>query len=294
MGEMTKGPLRKLRIVLEMIKAEHTVFALPFAYVGAWLASGGVPSFFHFVWITVAMVGARSTAMALNRLIDRHIDARNPRTSDRALPMGLVNATFVGAFTGASVVVFLFAAYMLGPVCLYLSPLAVGVLTGYSYTKRFTWLCHAWLGMALSIAPAGAWIAVRGSLGPVPILLAMGVTLWTAGFDIIYACLDEDFDRAAGLYSIPARVGVGRALSVSKWLYGAAVAAFAGAGALAGMGPAYYVGVAVAASLLVRQHILVSPTDLSKVNLAFATMNGALSLIFLMATILDYWVRSWS
>jgi 4-hydroxybenzoate polyprenyltransferase len=279
-----RSTLAKLRVTLEMIKIEHTLFALPFAFLGAVAAARGVPSLWTIFWIVVAMVGARSAAMAFNRLVDRDFDAANPRTATRALPVGLVTVPFVRAFTALSVLLFLLAAGMLNFLALALSPIALASVLGYSYTKRYTALSHVALGWALSIAPAGAWVAVRGDLGREPLLLSLAVLLWTAGFDILYACQDADFDRAAGLFSIPSRIGVARALWVARALHAVMFAALVGFYALSGSGPLGLLGVAATAALLVYQHAIVRADDLSRLDAAFFTTNAFVSVI-LFATI---------
>jgi 4-hydroxybenzoate polyprenyltransferase len=272
-----------VRTTLDMIKIEHTLFALPFAFLGAVLAAGGaLPTVRQIVWITLAMVGARSAAMAFNRIADRHIDAANPRTRARAIPAGLLSVRFAWAFTAASAALFLLASAMLNRLTLLLSPVALASVLLYSYTKRFTALSHLALGWCLAIAPAGAWIAVRGAIdSPVPLLLAGVVMLWTAGFDVLYACQDFDFDRRAGLHSIPARLGVARALWVSRLLHLLAFAALALLYRAAGLGPVALAGVAAAGALLVYQHSLVSASDLSRLNAAFFTTNAFVSVILL-------------
>jgi 4-hydroxybenzoate polyprenyltransferase len=278
---------RNIRTTLEMIKIEHTLFALPFAFLGALLAARGftptgLPTLWQAVWITAAMVGARSAAMAFNRIADRRFDAANPRTSARALPAGLLPVSFVWAFTLAAAALFLFAAAMLNRLTLLLSPVALASVLLYSYTKRFTSLSHLALGWCLSIAPTGAWVAVRGSLqSPVPLLLSLVVLLWTAGFDVLYACQDFDFDRAAGLRSIPARVGVAHALWVSRLLHACAFAALVGLYLLTGLAWPALAGVAATGALLVYQHSLVRADDLSRLNAAFFTANAFVSVILL-------------
>src|SRR5215210_3476284 len=220
---MLTATARNIRTTLEMIKIEHTLFALPFAFLGAVLAARGFPTVWQILWIVVAMVGARSAAMAFNRIADRNFDAKNPRTATRALPAGLLSVGFVWAFTIISAALFVLAAAMLNRLTLLLSPIALACVLLYSLTKRWTQLSHLVLGASLSIAPTGAWIAVRGAIdSPVPLLLSLVVLLWTAGFDVLYACQDYDFDRAAGLRSIPARVGINRALWISRLLHAAA------------------------------------------------------------------------
>jgi 4-hydroxybenzoate polyprenyltransferase len=277
---------RHLRIVLEMIKFEHTVFALPFALAGMMLAAGGWPAWRTVGWIVVAMVGARSAAMGFNRLADREIDAANPRTRSRALPAGLVTPTFVALFVAASLALLTLAAWQLNPLCLRLVPVAVAILLGYSYTKRFTFASHVVLGLALGGAPLGAWIAVRGDVAPTPLLLGAAVVTWVAGFDVLYALQDENFDRARGLHSIPARFGTVAALWSSALLHLATVALLA---ALAfvyppGLGVVYGIGVAGCLALLAWQHAVVRPRDLSRLNAAFFNANGLLAL-WLLATL---------
>jgi 4-hydroxybenzoate polyprenyltransferase len=276
-----------IRTTLEMIKIEHTLFALPFALLGALLAArgfteAGLPTWWQALWITVAMVGARSAAMAFNRIADRVYDAANPRTRSRAIPAGLLSVSFVWAFTLASSALFFLAAGALNRLTLLLSPVALASVLLYSYTKRFTSLSHLVLGWCLSIAPTGAWVAVRGSVdSAVPLLLSLVVLLWTAGFDVLYACQDYDFDRAAGLRSIPARLGVARALWVSRLLHAGAFAALAGLYFLTGLGWPALAGVVATGVLLVYQHSLVRAGDLSRLNAAFFTTNAFVSVILL-------------
>jgi 4-hydroxybenzoate polyprenyltransferase len=271
-------------VTLEMIKIEHTLFALPFALLGAIAAARGVPSLRILFWIGVAMVGARSAAMAFNRLVDRDVDAENPRTAMRALPAGEVSVGFVRAFTFASVALFLLAAGILNWLTFVLAPVALASVLGYSYTKRFTPLAHLALGWALSIAPTGAWIAVRGDITREPLLLSLAVMLWTAGFDVLYACQDEEFDRATGLRSIPASVGIARALWIARGLHVAMFGALVWFYLLTGSGVTGLVGVVATGILLVYQHSIVHADDLSRLNAAFFTTNAFVSLI-LMVTI---------
>jgi 4-hydroxybenzoate polyprenyltransferase len=271
-----------LRTTLEMIKIEHTLFALPFAFLGAVLAAGGVPTLRQVLFITLAMVGARSAAMAFNRIVDREFDAANPRTRERAIPAGRLSLSFAWAFTAASAALFLFAAAMLNPLALLLAPVALLSVFAYSYTKRFTSLSHVVLGWCLAIAPTGAWVAVRGQIdSPVPLLLSLVVLLWTAGFDVLYACQDYDFDRRARLRSIPARLGVRRALWVARSLHATAFAALVGLYFLTSLGALALVGVAATGALLVYQHALVRAGDLSRLNAAFFTTNAFVSVILL-------------
>lgn len=275
--------LRNTRLTLEMIKIEHTLFALPFAFLGAVLAANGLPTLRQLLWIVVAMVGARSTAMAFNRLADRRFDARNPRTAMRALPAGLLSVSFVWAFTIASAMLFLLAAAMLNRLTLLLAPVALASVLLYSLTKRWTQFSHIVLGWCLSIAPTGAWIAVRGEFGsPVPLLLSLVVLLWTAGFDVLYACQDYEFDRSEGLYSIPARFGIARALWISRGLHAAAFLALVALYLLSGLGPLALIGVAATAALLLYQHRLVKADDLGRLNAAFFTTNAFVSVILLV------------
>jgi len=272
--------LRNVRTTLEMIKIEHTLFALPFAFLGAVLAANGLPSARQLVWITAAMVGARSTAMAFNRIADREYDARNPRTSNRALPAGLLSVGFVWAFTLVSAALFLVAAAMLNRLTLWLAPVALASIVLYSFSKRWTLLSHLLLGWCLSIAPTGAWIAVRGALdSPVPLLLSLVVMLWTAGFDVLYACQDYEFDVQAGLHSIPKQFGIARALLIARGLHIAAFAALVALYWITHLGSFALIGVVATAALLFYQHRLVKSDDLSKLNAAFFTTNAFVSLI---------------
>ncbi|HEX5888405.1 MAG TPA: UbiA-like polyprenyltransferase [Pyrinomonadaceae bacterium] len=274
--------IKNTRLTLEMIKIEHTLFALPFAFLSAVLAAGGLPSAWQILWIVVAMVGARSAAMAFNRIADRGFDAKNPRTASRALPAGLLSVGFVWAFTIVSAALFLLAAAMLNRLTLLLSPVALACVLLYSLTKRWTQFSHLVLGACLSIAPTGAWIAVRGAIdSPAPLLLSLVVLLWTAGFDVLYACQDYDFDRREGLKSIPARVGITRALWIARALHAAAFLAVVWLFLVTGLGPIAFVGVVATGALLVYQHRLVHADDLSRLNAAFFTTNAFVSVILL-------------
>ena len=272
--------IKNTRLTLEMIKIEHTLFALPFAFLGAVLGANGLPTLRQMVWIVVAMVGARSAAMAFNRLADRKIDARNPRTVMRALPAGSLSVGFVWLFTIVSSLLFLIAATMLNRLTLILAPVALASIFLYSFTKRWTQFSHIVLGWCLSIAPTGAWIAVRGQIGsPVPLLLSLVVLLWTAGFDVLYACQDYEVDRAQGLHSIPAKFGIERALWISRGLHALAFLSLTWLYLLAGLGPLALAGVVITGALLLYQHRLVRADDLSRLNAAFFTTNAFVSVI---------------
>ncbi|MEW6624897.1 MAG: UbiA-like polyprenyltransferase [Bacillota bacterium] len=278
---------KKLKVFLEMIKFEHTIFALPFAYVGALLAEKKLPAMHDLFWITLAMVGARTAAMSLNRVVDRHIDAKNPRTAGRALPAGLLSATEVWVYIFISFAVLLYSSSQLSQLAFRLFPVAVLVLLTYSYTKRFSWACHLFLGAALGLAPLGSWIAIVGQFDLAPVLLATGVLFWVAGFDIIYACDDYDFDRKEGLYSIPARFGIKNALYISMAFHIIAPLFFLAVGLLLNLGVFYLAGVAMVVVILFYQHTLVRPDDLSRANFAFFNLNGILSVVMFTFTFLD-------
>ncbi|ODA42003.1 UbiA-like polyprenyltransferase [Desulfosporosinus sp. BG] len=279
--------MHKLKVFFEMIKFEHTLFALPFAYLGAFLASNGVPSGSKLFWITLAMIGARTAAMSLNRLIDRHIDARNPRTAQRALPAGQLKVNEVYLYTVLSFLLLGYSAYKLNLLALWLMPIAVFFLVLYSYTKRFTWACHLTLGISLGLAPAGAWIGVTGHWALAPILLGFGVMTWVAGFDVVYACQDVEFDRKEGLHSIPAIFGVQRGLEISSFLHILAPLFFIAVGVVMSMSWLFYFGVAIAIVLLFRQHRLVTADDFSKIGVAFFDLNGYLSILLFVFSVLD-------
>ena len=283
--------LRDLRVTLEMIKWEHSVFALPFALCGAMLAAGGFPSVHQLLWIIVAMVAARSAAMAFNRWADAAIDAANPRTSTRALPAGHLSPAFVVTFVIVSSAVFVFAASQLNRLALLLSPVALLVLLLYSYTKRVTRWSHLVLGFALGIAPAAAWIAVRGSLDSRILLLTAAVTFWVGGFDVLYACQDYDFDRQAGLHSIPRYLGIRGALWVARGFHLLMVGFLVALLFAFGLGMLATGGVAVVVLLLLYEHSLVKASDLSKLNAAFFTMNGVISVLFFVFVAADLLLR---
>jgi 4-hydroxybenzoate polyprenyltransferase len=271
-------PAGALTTTLEMIRITHTIFALPFAILAAVIAAGGWPDAATLAKILLAMVAARSAAMAQNRLVDRHIDAANPRTASRALPAGTLSVGYVRAFLVASVAVFLLAAASLNRLTLLLAPVALAIFFLYSYTKRFTALCHLVLGLCLAMAPVGAWIAVRGSFDARPLLLGLAVLFWTAGFDVIYALQDEEHDRRAGIHSIPARVGARAALAISALFHGIMVALLVVFWRAIGGGWLFAAGIAVTAAALAYQHAIVRPGDLSRINAAFFTANGFVSV----------------
>jgi len=271
---------RNLRITLEMIKWEHSIFALPFAFCGAMLAAGGLPALRQLAWIVVAMVSARSAAMAFNRLADASIDAANPRTATRALPVGQLTPSFVTTFVLASCGVFVLAASQLNRLTLMLSPVALAIILLYSYTKRFTRWSHLFLGFALGIAPAAAWIAVRGSLDPRILLLTAAVTFWVGGFDVIYACQDHDYDRSHGLHSLPRYFGVRNALIIARLFHIVMIGLLVAVIVTFGLGKFAFMGLFFVTALLLYEHMLVRHDDLSKLNAAFFTMNGVISVVF--------------
>ncbi len=274
-----------------MIKFEHTVFALPFAYfgavLGAYIINGQWPTLSHWIWITVAMVGARSAAMSLNRVIDEQIDKHNPRTSSRAIPAGLISKVEVLFFIVVSFALLFYAAFMLNMLAVYLLPLAVFFLVIYSYTKRFTWACHLILGITIGIAPLGGWVGATGTLTWETMLLFAAVALWTAGFDVIYATQDADYDREHHLHSIPSRFGIRRALWIARCLHIVSFLSFVSLFFVTPLGWLYLVGVIISGGIMLYEHSLVSADDLSKVNVAFFTMNGILSLVMFIFTIGD-------
>ena len=274
-----------LRHFFDAIKFKHTVFALPFAYVAMVLAADGWPGWRVLGWVTLAMASARTLAMSVNRLADRLVDARNPRTAQRHLPTGLLaprHMLLAAAIAGA---VLALSAWMLNPLCFRLAPLAALFLISYSYTKRFTWASHWILGFTDGIAAAGGWIAVRGRFDPPAFVLWFALTVWIAGFDLIYACQDVDFDRRAGLHSFPARFGITAALQAAKVCHVLTVIAFGALGWMMGLGSFYWAGIVVVAALFVYEHSLVSPTDLSRLDVAFFNVNGYIALIVLAAVL---------
>src|SRR5262244_2479302 len=284
--------LRNVAVTLEMIKWEHSIFALPFALCAAMLAAGGLPTMAQLAWIVVCMISARSAAMAFNRLADAQIDAANPRTATRAIPSGALSQRFVGTFVLVSCAIFILAAAQLNRLTLYLSPLALAVILLYSYTKRFTRWSHVVLGFALGIAPAAAWIGVRGSLDPRILLLTAAVTFWVGGFDVLYACQDYEFDCEAGLHSIPRYLGIPKALWFSRTLHLLMLALLLALVLTFGLGKLAVVGVMAVALLLAYEHSLVSASDLSKLNAAFFTMNGVIAVVFFVFVAADILVRN--
>jgi 4-hydroxybenzoate polyprenyltransferase len=283
--------IQRIKIILEMIKFPHTVFALPFAFTGAILAAGGLPGWDKILWITLAMVGARSGAMGMNRLLDAGIDARNPRTKTRAIPAGLLTRAQVGAFSLASFALLVYSAYRLNPLCLKLSPVAIFVVTFYSITKRFTWASHLFLGLALGLAPVGAWIAIRGSVETPIIVLALSVLTWVAGFDILYALQDMDFDRAEGLHSIPRYLGVKGSLWAARVLHAATLIGLMYIYVPLGLGVIYLIGMAAVAAMLLYEHMLIRGGDLSKLDAAFFNMNGYISITVFVFTAAALYIK---
>jgi 4-hydroxybenzoate polyprenyltransferase len=274
---------KKIAILLEMIKFEHSVFALPFALLGAFLAQGGVPDGVVFFWVVVAMVGARTCAMGFNRIADARFDRANPRTASRAIPAGAVKMGEAWAMVIVAGLLFFAACYQLNPLTFKLAAPALGLTLFYSLTKRFTWLCHVVLGVALAFSPLGGFVAVKGSLAGFPWVLSLGVLFWVAGFDAVYACLDADFDRKAGLYSLPARFGRQNAFRLAVFFHVLAFGLFLATGILCGLNYFYYIGLALTAGALFYQHLIVNPRDLSRINMSFFTMNGLISLTLFLA-----------
>ena len=286
------GILAKTRTTLEMIKWEHSIFALPFALMAMLLAANGLPGWRTVAWILVAMVAARSCAMAFNRWADAELDAANPRTSSRAIPAGLLSRQFVLGFSVFAALVFVLAAAQLNRLTLYLSPFVLVVLLGYSYLKRITRWSHLGLGLALGLAPTAAWIAVEGKLDPRILALTVAVTLWAGGFDVLYACQDLEHDRAAGLHSLPQAAGIPAAFFAARAMHFAMLVLLVWFARLFHFGLAGWLGVAAVALLLAYEHSLVSPRDLRRLNAAFFTMNGVIALVFLGFVAADLWLRS--
>lgn len=280
-------PFYRFKVFLEMIKFPHTVFALPFALSSAFLASGGMPSNYHLFWIIVAMVGARTGAMSFNRLVDMKIDAKNPRTKDRPLPKNLISKEAVAFYTVISFILLIFAAYKLNKLCFYLSFLAIFILMLYSYTKRFTYFSHIVLGISLAGAPLGAWIAIKGQIDLLPILLSVSVLFWVAGFDILYALQDYEFDKKEGLYSIPVRLGVRNSILVARIFHIVMIFFLFFVSFLSGLGWLYNTGVVIITILIIYEHSLVKSDDLTRLNIAFFNMNGYISVVFFIFVVLE-------
>ena len=289
MSSVTAMPA-KMRLILDSIRFEHTVFALPFAYLGMVLAANGLPTLSQFIWITIAMASARTLAMSANRIIDRQLDAENPRTASRPLPAGRLKLWEMTVMSTASLAVFLIAAAMLNTLAVVLAPVAVVVVVGYPYTKRFTWMSHFILGWADGIAPAGAWIAVTGSLTWEPVLMAFAVATWIGGFDILYSCQDRDFDVEHGLHSIPQKWGIPAAMRWAKGMHILTTLSLLALGPWLALGFPYYIGWILAAGLLTYEHRLVSPTDLSRLNMAFFNVNGYIAVIVFAFTFASVYV----
>lgn len=289
--------MSKIRLFLEMIKFEHTIFALPYAYIGMVMASfyqdGTWPGWGTFIWVTLAMVGARSAAMGLNRVIDAKIDAKNPRTATREIPRGAIQMGEAWLFIALSFVLLGVSAWMLNPLCFQLMPLAVAVLVLYPYCKRFTWACHLVLGLADAFAPLGGWIAVTGRFDTPALLLAVAVGVWIAAFDIIYACQDVEFDRKHGLHSIPSRFGIANGLMLSRVMHIATVVLFALVPLYVDLGILYWIGVAAVAGLLWYEHRIISPHDMSKIDIAFFTVNSYVASVAFVFTFADIAVSLW-
>lgn len=280
--------LQKVSLYFNMIKFSHSIFALPFAFTAALIAASGIPSFRQIFWITIAMVGARSGAMGLNRIIDRKIDRDNPRTAEREIPKGLIKVSEAVVFVLLSFGVMILAAFMLNPLCLMLSPIAVGVLFLYSFTKRFTWAAHFVLGLAISAAPLGAWVAIKGTFDPAVLPLAAAVIFWLAGFDVLYALQDREFDARHGLYSIPQRFGIARSLLLARIFHAAAYGLLVLNGLLFRLGVVYWAGMIIIAGLFLYEHSLVKKDDLSRLDMAFFNMNGYISMTAFLFTLADF------
>ena len=284
------APVAKVRFILDSIKFEHTIFALPFAYLGMVLAADGMPTIAQFSLITVAMASARTLAMSANRIIDRHIDALNPRTATRPIPTGRIKLWEMNTMAGVSLVIFFWSAAELNTLALALSPIAVIVVVGYPYTKRFTWTSHFVLGWADGIAPAGGWIAVTGSLTWEPVLMAFAVATWIGGFDILYACQDYDFDIRHGLHSIPQKFGIPAAMMWAKVMHFFTVISLLALGPWFELGFPFYIGWVIATALLIYEHRLVSPTDLSRLNIAFFNINGYIAVVVFVFSFIAIYV----
>jgi 4-hydroxybenzoate polyprenyltransferase len=280
--------LQKITLYLRMIKFSHSIFALPFAFTSALIAASGIPAPRQIFWIVVAMAGARSGAMGLNRLIDRKIDAANPRTAGRELPRGVIGVGETVIFVAVSFAFMIYASYMLNPLCLMLSPIAIAVLFLYSFTKRFTWASHFVLGLAISASPLGAWMAVKGTFNAEIIPLAAAVIFWLAGFDVLYALQDLEFDRSYGLYSIPRRFGIRKSLYLARTFHGISYLLLVLNGLLFGLGWAYWTGMLIVAALFVYEHSLIKERDLSRLDMAFFNMNGYISMTIFIFTLIGF------
>ncbi len=281
--------LERIKDFLELVKFGHTLFALPFALASMIVAAQGFPAWRVFGWILVAMIGARTAAMGFNRIVDREIDARNPRTKNREIPAGKVSVGQASALVFFSSLVFVFAAWQLNTLALILSPLTLCALFFYSYCKRFTHWAHFVLGLCLGIAPAGAWVAVTGRLPFAPCVLAIAVMFWVAGFDVIYATMDDEFDRTEGVHSLVQTLGIPKALTAARVFHAIFIALLLAFGVLTHLRPTFFIGVALIALFLVYEHSIVNPRDLRRVNAAFFTVNGVISLMFLIVTALSVW-----
>ena len=279
---------KKITYYLRLIKFSHSVFALPFAFTSALIAANGIPTFSQIFWITVAMVGGRTGAMGMNRIIDRKIDALNPRTKNRELPRGVIKTREAFIFTLFAFALLLFAAYKLNPLCLKISPIVLLVLFTYSYTKRFTWLSHIVLGTALSLAPLGAWIAIKGTFDFQILPLCFAVMFWVAGFDVFYAMQDIDFDKKHGLYSIPSAFGIKTSLRIARLFHLITIAMLLGLMPIFNLGALYLFGVLIASALMLYEHSLIKPADLSKLDMAFFNMNGYISITIFVFTLMNY------
>lgn len=282
--------MEKLKVFLSMIKVEHTLFAFPFALTGMILAANGLPSLWTILWICVAVLGARSGAMGFNRLVDASIDARNPRTAGRDIPAGRLSKQQASLYTLVSFVIYLFAAYMLNTLCFLLAPIPLFVFILYSYTKRFTFLCHIVLGVALALAPIGAWVAVTGSVSLPIVMLGLAVLLWVAGFDIVYACQDIDFDRKENLHSIPRYLGVSGSLNLARLFHVVAFAIFFAVKFMFGLGYIYLAGVILTGAFMFYQHSILRPNDLSKLDMAFFNLNAYISVSIFVFTAVDIFI----
>lgn len=288
----TTSPLRKAKLFAQTVRLEQTFLGLPFAYLTMFLAENGWPTLAHFLWINVAMAGARTFGMAANRYIDAAIDRRNPRTARRPMPAGLLGRTEMLLFMGAAIAVFLLAVSRLSPATHYLWPIVLAAMTFYPYMKRFTWLCHFGVAAIYVMVPTGVWIAMHNSLPLGAMLLGVAAGCWSTGFDIIYQSQDYEYDRAHGLNSIPAKFGPARALLIARGAHAMAITSVAAAGIVLGAGPVYFVGVAAFLGLVIYEHRLVSAQDLSKANVAFFNMNGLISISFFTFVAIDVLVRA--